>query len=63
MGKPRNHGKDWSRQDVAELKRLAKGNTPTPVIGLKLHRTPDAVASKASEQGISLAPPNRSPYG
>ena len=59
----RNTGKPWTPQEVRELKQLVKENTPTRVIGVKLGRTPRAVQSKASEQGISLAPPNRSPYG
>lgn len=58
----RNTGKSWTSQDVAQLKQLAAGNTPTRVIGLKLGRTPGAVQSKASEQGVSLAPTNQSPY-
>ena len=59
----RNSGKPWTPKDVSELGKLAKGNTPTRVIGLKLGRTPGAIQSKASEEGISLSPPNRSPYG
>jgi hypothetical protein len=58
----RNTGKTWSSQDVQQLKQLAKGNTPTRVIGLKLGRTAAAVQSKASEKGVSLNPPNQSPY-
>ncbi|ALP47880.1 TPA: hypothetical protein ACKPYC_002516 [Pseudomonas aeruginosa] len=58
----RNTGTPWSAEDVAELKRLAKENTPTRVIGLKLGRTEDAVYTKASELGISLKPTNQSPY-
>jgi hypothetical protein len=61
--KPSNHGKSWSNQDVNKLEQLAKQNTPTRVIGLKLGRTEDAVQSKASEEGISLKPTNQSPYG
>lgn len=60
--KPENHGKKWTPQDVKELKTLAKENTPTRVIGLKLGRTPDAVEAKASEENISLKPTNQSPY-
>jgi hypothetical protein len=60
--KPSNHGQSWSRSDVAELRQLAKQNTPTRVIGLKTGRTPAAVQAKASEEGISLKPPNQSPY-
>lgn len=59
----RNSGKPWTPNDVKELKNLAKGNTPTRVIGLKLGRTPGAVQNKASEEGISLKPTNQSPYG
>ncbi|HZR57046.1 MAG TPA: hypothetical protein VFA74_09260 [Terriglobales bacterium] len=54
----RNTGKPWTDDDVKQLKSLAKGDTPTPVIGLKLGRTPAAVYKKASEEGISLMPPN-----
>lgn len=58
----RNSGKAWTSSDVSDLKDLARHNTPTRVIGLKLGRTEDAVRSKASEQGISLQPTNQSPY-
>jgi hypothetical protein len=59
---PSNHGKSWTPQQVKELKQLAKENTPTRVIGLKTGRTPEAVQSKASQEGISLKPTNQSPY-
>ena len=58
----RNSGKRWSSQDERTLKNLAKSNTPTGVIGLKLGRTENAIRSKASELKISLSPTNRSPY-
>ena len=58
----RNTGAAWTRKDVAMLKQLAKGNTPTRVIGLKLGRTAAAVYQKASREGVSLQPPNQSPY-
>jgi hypothetical protein len=59
----RNSGKPWTRTDVSTLRTLAKQNTPTRVIGLKLGRTEDAVRAKASENNISLKPTNQSPYG
>lgn len=59
---PKNHGQPWTEGDVASLKKLAKENTPTRVIGLKLQRTEDAVESKAHEIGLSLKPTNQSPY-
>ncbi len=58
----RNDGKSWTTQDVKELRALARGNTPTRVIGLKLGRTPDAIYAKASDRRISLKPTNQSPY-
>lgn len=58
----RNSGKDWSKSDKAELRRLAGANTPTRVIGLKLGRSEDAIYSQASKQGTSLKPTNQSPY-
>ena len=58
----RNSGKAWKPQEVKELQSLARENTPTRVIGLKLGRTEGAVYSKASEQDISLKPTNQSPY-
>lgn len=59
---PANHGKQWSDQDISQLKSLAKANTPTRVAGLKLGRTPEAVQAKASGIGVSLKPTNQSPY-
>lgn len=58
----RNSGKPWTSGEVSQLRRLAKGNTPTRVIGLKLGRTPAAVQGKASGERISLKPANQSPY-
>ena len=59
----RNSGKPWTPVETKSLKSLAKGNTPTRVIGLKLGRTEGAVRTKASEKGVSLKPTNQSPYG
>ena len=39
----RNTGKPWTREEVGQLKQLAKKTTPTRVIGLKLGRSEDAV--------------------
>jgi hypothetical protein len=59
----RNTGTRWTQTQVATLRQLARENTPTRVIGLKLGRTPEAVQGKASDKGISLKPTNQSPYG
>jgi hypothetical protein len=59
----RNAGKPWTKTQVTQLRQLARGNTPTRVIGLKLGRTPSAVYSRASQAHISLKPTNQSPRG
>ena len=58
----RNSGKTWTAKEVSQLKQLAKQNTPTRVIGLKLGRPVGGVYKKASEKGISLNPHNLPPY-
>jgi hypothetical protein len=59
----RNTGKPRTASDVRELRSMARGNTPTRVIGLKLGRTATAVQNRASAEGISLRPWNQKPYG
>jgi hypothetical protein len=54
----RNTGNEWTSGDVKKLKQLAKEDTPTPVIGFKLGRTPASIYNRASQEGISLMPPN-----
>lgn len=58
----RRAGEPWTAEEVRELRVLAKGNTPTGVISLKLHRPPAAIRSKAHREHISLMPSNRAPY-
>lgn len=58
-----NASKPWTAGQIQQLERLAAGNTPTRLIALKIERTPAAVQSKASDEGISLKPTNQSPYG
>jgi hypothetical protein len=58
----RNSGKGWSASDNRQLKQLAKENTPTRVIGLKLGRTEGAVYTRASQLDVALKPTNQSPY-
>lgn len=52
----------WTDKEVRQLRSLAKANTPTGVISLKMERPPGSIASKAQREGISLKPINRSPY-
>jgi hypothetical protein len=58
----RKLGEPWTASDVRELRSLAKQNTPTGVLSLKLQRPESAIRSKAQREGISLKPTNRSPY-
>ncbi len=59
---PTNHGQSWSAKDLAQLKGLAKANTPTRVIAMKMGRSEGSVRSKASREEVSLSPVNQSPY-
>jgi hypothetical protein len=59
---PKNHGKAWSNDDLAQLKKLVNGNTPTGLIAHAMGRSVNAVRSKASQEEISLKPVNQSPY-
>jgi len=58
----RNIGKPWTKEDVSQLRELAKEKrTPLRIIGIKLGRTPDAIRTKASEKRISLKRTNPIP--
>jgi hypothetical protein len=58
----RNRDQGWNTADERQLRVLARGNTPTRVIGLKLRRTEAAVRAKAQGLGVSPKPINQSPY-
>ncbi len=58
----KNQGKTWTPAQNTQLRQLAKGNTPTRVIGLKMGRTPGAIQAKAETLNISLKPVNQKPY-
>ena len=59
---PVNAGKHWKRGDIAKLRQLARGNTPTRIMAIKLNRTAEAVRGKANDIGLSLKPTNQSPH-
>lgn len=59
---PGKHRQPWTKTDEKKLKKLAKGNTPTPLIAYDLERSEDAIRGKAGEIGQSLKPTNKSPY-
>ena len=57
----RNVGKPWTKEDIAQLRELAKEKrVPLRIIGLKLGRSPYAIRTKASKKGISLRRTNQS---
>lgn len=43
---PKNSGKDWSRHEVQQLRKEAKGNTPTGLIAYKHARSEDAIRAR-----------------
>jgi hypothetical protein len=57
----RNVGKPWTKEDISQLRELAKENRRIRIIGLKLGRSPYAIRTKASEKGISLRRKKQSP--
>lgn len=59
---PKNHGKPWTPSQDSQLRKLARENTPTRVMGLKLGRSEASVYGRASTLGQSLKPTNQSPY-
>ncbi len=58
----RKSGLPWTSEDEKSLRQLARENTPTRVIGLKLGRTENGVRAKAKELNLSLKPVNQPPY-
>jgi hypothetical protein len=58
----RKAGKAWTGAEVNQLRHLAKENTPTRVIALKIGHPEGGIRAKASEKHISLKPTNQSPY-
>jgi hypothetical protein len=59
---PGSHRESWSKQDVAKLKKMA-ARRPAGIIAYELDRTVAAIRNKARAEGISMSPPERSPYG
>lgn len=58
----KNSGKEWSPADISKVRTLAGKNKPTGLIAWELGRSKSAIQNKASEEGISLRPTNKSPY-
>jgi glycerol dehydrogenase-like iron-containing ADH family enzyme len=54
MAVPQICRKLWTAEEVLQLRKLVRQNTPAQVIARKLGRTIDSVYVKASREGISL---------
>ena len=53
MAAPQFMRKIWTSEEVLQLHKLARQNTPAQVIARKLGRSIDAVYVKASREGLS----------
>jgi hypothetical protein len=53
-GKKRTVRREWTAQDVRELKKHSKSKTPVNAIAKAMKRTPGAVRQKATSLGISI---------
>ena len=51
--------REWTRDDVKELKKHSKGKTPVKTVSRVLKRTPGALRQKAYALGISLGHRNK----
>ena len=51
--------REWTRDEVKELRKHAKGKTPVKTVSRALRRTPGALRQKAYALGISLGHRNR----
>ena len=47
--------REWTKQDVRELKGFARQKTPAPKIARSQKRTVGAIRQKAFSMGVSLA--------
>jgi flagellar biosynthesis protein FlhB len=51
--------RDWTRDEVKELKKHSKGKPPVKTVSRALKRTPAALRQKAYALGISLGHRNK----
>jgi hypothetical protein len=54
MAKKASKRREWTKQDVQELKTMAKSKTPAPKIAKSLKRSLGATRQKAFSMGVSL---------
>ena len=57
MAKKASKRREWTTQDVKELKAMAKSKTPAPTIAKKLKRSLGATRQKAFSMKVSLDSP------
>jgi hypothetical protein len=50
----RNGWKRWTEDDLRELRDLARAQLPKELIGLRMGRSPEAVAQRAWLEGLTL---------
>ncbi len=55
-------GKPWTPDELNKLQDLARKDTPTRIVALKLGRTTAAVISRAAAEGIPLQRVGNRPY-
>ena len=53
MSVPQFMRRQWTAEEVLQLRKLARQNTPAQVIARKLGRSIDSVYVKASREGLS----------
>lgn len=54
-----NAGKNWTKEDIKFLRRLAREETPTVVMSYLLGRSEESIRSRASQEGIALLRANK----
>lgn len=50
----RNAWKRWTEDDLRQLRELARARVPKELIGLRMGRSPEAVAQRAWRDGVTL---------
>jgi hypothetical protein len=53
---------NWTKHEIEELRKFARGSTPPETIARRLNRTTAAVKAKARQLRVSLKPDPNSPF-
>jgi hypothetical protein len=54
----KNSGEPWGREEVRDLRALARQKMSTRLIGIRLGRTEASIRGKCLREGIRAAPPS-----